>query len=153
LDGVQIISFNDPTAMFNSLVSGQLNIVPLLSPTTASAQANNANLKIHVDTRTAPMVFVMRVDRPPFTDVRVRQAMRLVADRPSMLRDVFAGYGFISNDVMGKGYPLYDTSLPQRQQDIEQAKSLLKQAGRSDLTISLITSDAIPGMKESSILF
>lgn len=154
LDGVQIISFGDPTAMISTLQSGQLDIVPALPQGRAKAQESNPNLRLYVSKRTqGPNVFVMRVDRAPLDDARVRLAMKLVVDRPALLNNVFGGYGIVSNDVMGNGYPLYDTSLPQREQDIEQAKSLLKQAGRSDLSVSLVTSDALEGMKESAILF
>ena len=40
--------------------------------------------------------------------------------------------------------PGYPTDIPQRTQDLEQAKSLLKQAGYdNDLTVTLVTSDAV----------
>ena len=78
----------------------------------------------------------MRVDTAPFSDVRVRQAMRLLVDRQQMLELVFGGYGTIGNDIFGIFDPEYDHSIPQREQDIDQAKSLLKAAGQENLTSS-----------------
>ena len=54
--------------------------------------------------------------------------------------------------MFGIGDPLFDKALPQRQQDIEQAKSLLKAAGQSNLSIELQSSDAATGMLSSSLI-
>ena len=44
-------------------------------------------------------------------------------------------------------------SLPQREQDIEQAKSLLKQAGKEGLTVDLHTTNGAAGMVDSANVF
>jgi peptide/nickel transport system substrate-binding protein len=62
-----------------------------------------------------------------------------------MNRLVFGGHGTLGNDVFSIWDSDYDHSLPQRQQDIAQAKSLLKQAGRENLTIQLVTADIAQG--------
>jgi peptide/nickel transport system substrate-binding protein len=95
----------------------------------------------------------MAVDTPPFDDVRVRQAFRLIAGRPQLVEIAQDGFGTIGNDLFGKGFPYYDTSLPQRQQDLEKAKSLLKQAGHGSLSVTLNTSSVAPGMLESATAF
>ena len=87
----------------------------------------------------------MRVDTAPFSDVRVRQALRLVVDRQQMLDLVFGGFGTLGNDLFGIWAPEYDHSLPQRHQDIDQAKSLLKAAGAEGLHVTLVTSDIAQG--------
>ncbi len=73
----------------------------------------------------------MRVDTPPFNDVRVRQAFRLIVDRKQMVEQVLSGQGRVANDMYSPYDPAYDSSLPQRVQDLAQAKSLLKQAGHA----------------------
>ena len=101
----------------------------------------------------AMVPITMRLDRKPFTDVRVRQAMKLIADRKQLVATAFNGYATVANDLYGRGQPLYDTSLPQRQPDIEKATSLLKAAGVSGQTFTLSASDAVPGMLESATVF
>ena len=88
----------------------------------------------------------MRVDRPPFNDVHVRQAFRLIVDRQALINGALGGFGTVGNDLFGKGLPYYAKSLPVREQDLEQAKSLLKKAGKSNLTVTLQTSDIVPGL-------
>ncbi len=86
----------------------------------------------------------MRIDQKPFDDVRVRQAFRLIANRQQMIDQALAGYGWLGNDMYGQFDPGYPKDLPQRVQDIEQAKSLLKQAGyENNLTVTFTTSDAV----------
>jgi peptide/nickel transport system substrate-binding protein len=41
----------------------------------------------------------MRIDQAPFNDVRVRQAMRLIVNRPQMVEQVLSGQGRIANDM------------------------------------------------------
>jgi peptide/nickel transport system substrate-binding protein len=94
--------------------------------------------------------FTMRLDVAPFSDRRVRQALRLVVDRPQMLEILFSGHGTLGNDVFGIWSSDYDHSLPQRHQDIDQAKSLLKAAGHEGLTVTLVTSDIGQGTVEAA---
>jgi peptide/nickel transport system substrate-binding protein len=87
----------------------------------------------------------MRVDQPPFNDVRVRQALRLLVDRPQLIDSALDGYGVVANDVFSPYDPDFDHSL-HREQDIPQAKALLKAAGHENLTLTLVTSPADTGM-------
>ena len=85
----------------------------------------------------------MRVDVAPFDDVRVRQAMRLIVDRQQMIDQTLSGYGSLGNDLYAPFDVAYASDLPQREQDIDQAKSLLKQAGQEGLQVELFTGDDI----------
>ena len=87
----------------------------------------------------------MRVDRPPFDDVRVRQAFRSYATAKHMLNTVFSGNGRIGNDVFGLRDVVYDSALPQRVQDLDQARSLLAETGHSDLKSRSSTSAIATG--------
>jgi peptide/nickel transport system substrate-binding protein len=96
----------------------------------------------------------MQTNKAPFTDNRVREAFRLVVDRPKMLESVFAGNGNIANDHFGRYTPAVESlQLPQREQDIEKAKSLLKSAGQSDLAVTLYTTEVAPGMVQTAEVF
>ena len=80
--------------------------------------------------------------------MRVRQAFRLIVDRQQMIDQAYSGLGAVGNDM----YARYDAGTPQleqRVQDIEQAKSLLKQAGYdNNLTVELTTSEGALGGDE-----
>jgi peptide/nickel transport system substrate-binding protein len=152
LDKVVMTDFADETSQVNALLAGQADAAILLSTASMKTVQSTPNKVIMVSPGGGFTQFTMRVDRPPFNDVRVRQAMRLVIDRPAMMNTIFAGHGTLGNDVFGIWSSDYDHSLPQRQQDIEQAKSLLKQAGYSDLKTTLVTSDIAQGVVQAAEL-
>jgi peptide/nickel transport system substrate-binding protein len=70
-----------------------------------------------------------------------------------MVAQVLSGHGQVANDLYGRFDPAYDSSLPQRHQDIEQAKSLLKQAGQSNLSVTLTTAPVFAGIPEEAQVF
>jgi peptide/nickel transport system substrate-binding protein len=145
LDEVVITDYADQTSQVNALLAGQVDVVNLLSADVISeVQGEGKNILLSDGGGWNP--FTMRVDSGTFGDVRIRQAMRLVVDRQQMLDLVFGGFGTIGNDLFGIWAPEYDHSLPQRQQDIDQAKSLLRAAGAEGLHVQLITSEIGQGV-------
>lgn len=153
LDELDLITITDPTARVNALLGGQVDAIEALSYAQAKAQKSAGQINVLESPAQSVVPITMAVDSAPFNDVRVRQAMRLIADREQILESAQLGFGTIGNDLYGKGEPDYNDSLPQRTQDIEQAKSLLKAAGRSGLTITLNSSTAESGMLESATAF
>jgi peptide/nickel transport system substrate-binding protein len=152
LDEVVITDYTDETSQVNSLVAGQVDVVNLLSADVIyEVQGQGKRILISAGGGWNP--FTMRVDSPPFNDARVRRAMRLLVDRQQILDLVFGGHGTIGNDVFGIWAPEYDHSLPQRQQDIGQAKSLLRAAGQDGLTVQLVTADIAQGTVRAAQVF
>lgn len=139
-DGVVLTEYGDETSQINAFVSGQEDVVDSLDADSI-AQITAAGRHVLVSDAGGWNPFVMQVDKAPFNDVRVRQAFRLALDRPQFLKLVFGGRGTIGNDVFSLFDPDYDHALPQRAQDVEQAKSLLRQAGHADLSVQFVSSD------------
>jgi peptide/nickel transport system substrate-binding protein len=152
LDQVIITNFADETSQVDALQGGQVDVVNLLSAASMSSlKSQGKNVLVSNGYTWNP--FTMRVDSPPFDDVRVRQAMRLIVDRKQMLELLFAGNGMLGNDIFSPGDPAYDRGIPQRVQDIEQAKSLLKAAGRENLTVELVTAPIAQGTVQAAEIF
>jgi peptide/nickel transport system substrate-binding protein len=152
LDQLIMTDFSDETSQVNALLSGQVQAVNLLSQDTIGTVSGSGK-KVVISPGGGWNPFTMRGDMAPFTDVRVRQAFRLMVDREKMNRLVFGGHGTLGNDVFSIWSPDYDHSLPQRQQDIAQAKSLLKQAGHENMAIQLVTADIAQGVVNMAQLF
>ena len=152
VDEVHIIEFTDETSQLSALQAGQVDLVNLLSASSIGG-VRNSGAQVFVSPGGGFTPFTMRVDQPPFTDPRVRQAMRLIADRDQMLNQVFAGQGTIGNDIVSIWDPAYDKSIPQRHQDIDQAKSLLKAAGQENLTVELVTAPIAQGTVQVAQVF
>jgi peptide/nickel transport system substrate-binding protein len=146
------VSIDDPLARLNALLAGQIDAMSSLDYNQARAHQKTGD--IHVVNAPSPSVhcIYMAVDKAPFNDNRVRQAFRYIPDRRALINGAIAGYGTLGNDLFGKGYPYFD-NLPVRPHDPERAKAMLKAAGADGLTVTLHTSDAVPGFVEAATLF
>jgi peptide/nickel transport system substrate-binding protein len=153
VDTLTMIDMPDDTARVNALVSGAVDAAASIPYALLPTVQGNSGLNALISRTGNWNPITMRVDRAPFNDVRVRQAFRLIVDRPQMVRDAYASQAQLGNDLYAATDPLYDSSLPQRMQDIEQAKSLLKTAGRAGLTVQLVTSEVAAGVNESCVVF
>jgi len=152
-DQITIIDFPDDTARVNALLGGQIDAAASVPPAQVTVISSHSGTKV-LESPTAQWTPIcMRVDVAPFNDVRVRQAMRLIADRPQMVTQALAGHGHIGNDVYAPFDEAYDRALPQRVQDIDKAKSQLAAAGQSGLTVDLQSTNGALGMNEGAQVF
>jgi peptide/nickel transport system substrate-binding protein len=148
-DEVRIINFPDDTARVNALLSGQVDAIVDLPYAQIPVARRRGNLKILESPTGAWNPISMRLDTAPFNDVRVRRAMRLLANRQQMVQQALAGHGRVANDLYSPFDLCYaGDEFPQRRYDPEQARSLLKQAGQEGLTVDLQTTAADTGMVE-----
>ncbi|HET6476812.1 MAG TPA: ABC transporter substrate-binding protein [Thermoleophilia bacterium] len=147
VDELTIIEFADDTARVNALQSGEVEAISNLPTSQAKVVESTTGLLLLNAETGAWRPFTMRIDVKPYSDVRVRQAFRLIVDREQMIQQAYSGFGAVGNDM----YAPFDPGtpdLPQRMQDLEQAKSLLKEAGYADLTVELVTSAGALGADE-----
>jgi peptide/nickel transport system substrate-binding protein len=149
-----IIDFPDDTARVNALLGGQVDAIDQLPVSLIRVVQADPSLRVLEAQTGAFLPFTMRVDQPPFDDVRVRQAFRLIVDRKQMVEQVLSGHGVVANDLYGRYDPAYNHALPQREQNIAQARALLKEAGHGNgLTVELVTSDVAAGLVEAASVF
>lgn len=153
VDQLVLTTITDNTARLNALLGGQVDCIELLSFAQAKAMKSSSQIQLLIPKPVNIVPMTMAVDTPPFTDANVRQAFRLIAGRPQLVQVAQDGFGSIGNDLFGKGFPYYDSQLAQRQQDIAQAKFLLKKAGQENLSVTLNSSSVAPGMLESATAF
>ena len=151
-DTVTITDFSDSTAQVNALLGGQIDAMTDL-PASQVKIVQARSLAALVSKTGGWLPICMAIDMPPFDDVRVRQAMRLIVDRPGMIEQVASGYGFVGNDLYAPFDAGYDHSLPQRKQDITEAKKLLKAAGKAGMSVDLHTTNGAAGMVETATVF
>jgi peptide/nickel transport system substrate-binding protein len=154
LDELSLLNFNDTDALVNALLSNQVDAIAQIPPALTEVIAADERINI-LDSETGMYLpFTMRVDVAPFDDVRVRQAFRLAADREGMVEQVLSGKGTIGNDMFGRYDPAYPDHLPQRTQDIEQARALLAEAGYPDgVEVELVTAPIQAGVVEAAQVY
>lgn len=155
LDQIQFIQISDSTARVNALVSGDIDLLYSDAVTAADAKRlqNSSNVTVWASPSGSWTTLVMNCDLEPFTDVRVRQAFKLIVDEKQMLTSIFNGRGSVAGNVpigLDDQYRADVTST----QDIAQAKELLTAAGYPDgLDITLDSSTVDPNFAPMVLTF
>ncbi len=145
-DTLTIIDFSDNTTLQAALSTGVIQGAGALDGPQIASLATTSGIKTVVSHSGEIVPFTMRVDQPPFNDVNVRQAMRLLVNRPQLIDSALDGYGVVANDLFSPYDPDFDHALVRPAQgDIQQAKFLLKKAGQEGLTVTLTTSAVATG--------
>ncbi|MFD6952491.1 peptide ABC transporter substrate-binding protein [Nocardiopsis sp. TSRI0078] len=154
VDELEIVDFPEDDARVNALNSGSVDLISQVPHAQVPVIEGNPDLDIMESETGMWLPFTMRVDRAPFDDVRVRQAFRLIVDRQEMVDQALAGYGQVGNDMYARMDPSYPEDFEQREQDIDEAKRLLAEAGHEDgLEVELVTSDISAGTVAAAEVF
>jgi len=145
LDSIRTVYLGSDTAPYvAALQNGDVDIAGL-TPVTAQALKGVASVTISSHTSAFLHTYRMRLDKKPFDDVRVRQAIKLCQDRQKILDATQMGYGSLGEDhFVSPVHPEY-VPLPPIQRDTAKAKALLAEAGYPNgLTVDLVTMNAEP---------
>ncbi|SEI15133.1 peptide/nickel transport system substrate-binding protein [Leifsonia sp. CL147] len=129
----------DPTATFNALRSGQVDVATINAKNVAQAKA--AGLVPHVQ---APdwqgLIFFDRAGKttPAIGDVRVRQAISHAIDAKKILAKVYDGTGEPTSQIFSPSSTAFEKSLEgSYDYDPAKAKQLLSEAGLTSFTVNL----------------
>jgi peptide/nickel transport system substrate-binding protein len=144
---LEITVIQEAVASVAAMLSGEVDLLLNVDPTNITVVQDDQNITLLSTAASNSMILAMWIDSPPFDDVRVREALKLVVDRQAMVNTVLLGFGEVGADnPVPLGSPVaYVSEAPA--QDIERAKELLAEAGYGDgLELDLTTADAIPGM-------
>jgi oligopeptide transport system substrate-binding protein len=123
--------FRDYETVLGMYADDELDIVSLLNSdpgTTARARAAHGD-ELVLTPQLSTLYLVFRVDRPPFDDVRVRQAFAHAVDREGLAQDAWQGQylpatgGFVPPGMPGHSSGIGLTYDPSR------ARRLLREAG------------------------
>jgi peptide/nickel transport system substrate-binding protein len=141
---LEIIDFADTVSLADALQTGAIHAAGTLDGPQIASLDNASGVKALPSKAGGIVPFTMRVDMPPFHDVRVRQALRLLVDRAQLIDSALDGHGTLAYDVFSPFDADFDTNLV-RHTDVAQAKFLLKQVGQENLTVTLTTSQIATG--------
>ncbi|MEP6638416.1 MAG: ABC transporter substrate-binding protein [Chloroflexota bacterium] len=138
LDGVEWIYFDATGPMVTAYQGGQVDAIIQFDVLSGKALLDDPNFTSLALQATLHRQIWMRTDKGQFKDKRVRQALALTFNRPELITQLFQGKADLGNDhVIAPLYPYFDSSVPQRTQDIAKAKQLLSDAGVTNLTADL----------------
>jgi peptide/nickel transport system substrate-binding protein len=138
LDGTEWIFFDATGPMITAYQGGQVDAIVQFDVLTGASLLDDPNFSLIAQPAALHRQIWMRTDTGQFAKKEVRQALAYTFDRPALVQQLFKGRAQLGNDhVIWEGYPYFDSSVPQRVQDIDKAKSLLAAAGVSNLSATL----------------
>jgi len=90
------------------------------------------------------------LDKNPFLDPKVREAISLAIDRQAIVEIAMEGLGSVANQFVPPSIFGYNESLPPLETDIEKAKALMAEAGFPDgfRVAMAFTNDRLPGDRQ-----
>jgi peptide/nickel transport system substrate-binding protein len=129
LDELQYLLMPEPNARIAALTGGRVDMIGEVAPEMV-APLQQPGIKVDVVPSGNVNLIAMRMDQEPFTDNRIREAFKLVADRKAIEQVSLLGTGTLGNDhPFYTKHPFYDPSQTIAAQDIAKAKQLLADAG------------------------
>lgn len=128
---MEIIGITDGQARLQALLGGQIDMERGITSQQRVMLEGSDKFNVQTIPTGNWRGLIFRTDVAPFSDVRVRQAMRMVADRQAMVDLVMGGGAVVACDTPVGPRDQYRAELD-CPQDIEGAKALLAEAGFAD---------------------
>ncbi len=119
----------EDAARIAALQAGEVDLIaPIPHVRIADLKRND---KLVIKTIAAPRIFHVTIDvrKPPFDNVKVRQALNHAVDANAIVKSLYFGYGTRLATVVDKGALGYDPTVQPYPFDPAKAKALLAEAG------------------------
>jgi peptide/nickel transport system substrate-binding protein len=137
-DRNEIKFYEQESAGILGMQGGEVDVLSQFSAVNGKPLLTDPNITVLELKSAAHRQLHLRNDKEPFTDKRVRQAIALLINRDNIIKGLLEGKSDYGNDSpFAPVYPSTDPSVPQRKQDVEQAKALLSEAGKTNLSLEI----------------
>jgi len=149
LDEVHHVYLNTPETQLKAIAAGEIDLLPDASIEQVTLLGEADEIDTIESSGGAYQTVVMQATEEPFTDIRVRQALKVCLDRSMVQESVLQGHGETGYDHPVAPISPFFAEMPIRGPDIEQARRLLADAGYPDgIRLDLLTAALDPGMVE-----
>jgi peptide/nickel transport system substrate-binding protein len=154
LDAIDVIAVPDSSARVQAMLAGDVDFVSYIDQQQEATLATNPRIVLQRIPSGDWNAVTFQTDVAPFTDVRVRRALRIAVDRAAMGKLVVGDGRFVvaCDTPLWSGDPYrWNTECPQ---DIAGAKALLAEAGYPNgIDVELYTSDVEEGMVQMAEVY
>lgn len=133
LDTVTFRILGDPNTRFAALLAGDVDMIGTsLTPEQFLRIRDRAGFVASEGTATTEITVAMNNARPPFDDLRVRQAIQHAIDKSAIVDGAMFGLGTIIGTHMSPAEPYFIDLAGLYPYDPTRARALLEQAGYAD---------------------
>jgi len=145
-DKIIFVPIPDGTVRLANLRSGQLDLIERVSPSDIAGLKSDDRFKIARTTEIGYEGITLNLGKsdlaqknPLGRDPRVREAFELSLDRQGIVQVAMDGEADPGNQWVAPSNPYYAKNVPIPQRNIARAKALLKEAGVTNPTFTLMT--------------
>lgn len=133
LDKVTFKFISDPTAAFAAMMAGDVDAFPVFpAPENLAQFAADPRFRVIVGSTEGETILAMNNAKPPFDDIRVREAIAHAIDRKAIIDGAMFGYGAPIGSHFPPHHPAYVDMTAATSFDPALAKSMLAEAGLPD---------------------
>lgn len=143
VEGVQFRFITEPNTAVAALRSGEIDWTDSIPPQQVGTLERDASLTIESLISNDYWYVAMNQAKPPFDDVRVRQAIAWAVDRESIAQATGFGTSEANALAIPRNSEWYHDHSPYSP-DPEQARALLDEAGVDDLSMELMVTTEYP---------
>jgi peptide/nickel transport system substrate-binding protein len=136
----------DATVRLANLRSGQLDFIERVAPSDVASLKGDARFKLAKIVEIGYQGITINVGKsdlaqknPLGKDARVREAFELALDRDAIVKVVMEGEAVAGNQWVAPTNRFYGKSAPAPKRNVERARQLLKEAGVSNPSFTLMT--------------
>jgi peptide/nickel transport system substrate-binding protein len=130
-DQVTLSVIPEEGVAFSALQTGELHAAELQTDTVDRLRRDR-RFSVVIDEKAKNLLFVEFSWRPPFDDLKMRDAVSHAIDRDAIVRASFSGYGAANLNPLSSGIPGFDPAIGQRYgspYDPAKAAALFDEAG------------------------
>lgn len=128
----------DASVRYAKLEKNECQVMPFPNPADLPRMKENKDINLMQKAGLNTGFLAFNTQKPPFDNVKVRQALALAINKPAIIEAVFHGTGTAAKNLLPPGVWSADDQLKDYDYDPQKAKALLKEAGFANgMTVDL----------------
>jgi peptide/nickel transport system substrate-binding protein len=149
----------DPTVRLANLKSGQLDFIERVNPSDMPALKGDSKIKVAKIVEIGYQGIDINVGKsdmaqknPLGKDPRVREAFELSLDRDAIVQVAMDGEAVAGNQWVAPSNPFYAKDHPLPKRDVNRAKALLREAGVTNPSFTLLTATTADAQRVAQVV-
>jgi dipeptide transport system substrate-binding protein len=137
LDNLIFAITPDASVRWQKLQAGECHVMPYPNPADLDAMRQNPDIEVLEQEGLNVGYLAFNTEKPPFDNVRVRQALNLAINKDAIIDAVFQGAGKVAKNPLPPTIWSYNDAVQDYPYDPDQAKQILEEEGVTDLKTNI----------------
>jgi dipeptide transport system substrate-binding protein len=137
LDNLVFAITPDASVRWQKLQAGECHVMPYPNPADLEAMKNHPDVEVLEQEGLNVGYLAFNAQKPPFDNVRVRQALNMAVNKEAIIEAVFQGAGTVAKNPIPPTIWSYNDAVEDYPYDPDQAKKILEEEGVTDLQTDL----------------